>query len=697
MRKSCLLLVLSWLIIAVGCEEKIVTQEEPVIQISGTELVVPGNGGEVCVYYEIINPAVDGELKAVPSDDWMHDFKNVSDTLVTFMADPNDSGSERTGSITLSYIYGSGQSVSEEINVRQTVVGAEPTIVLSVSDPVPAEGGEVILKYEITDPVEGGVVSASSEAAWVEDITCPQDGTLHLTVQANEGAEREASLTVTYAYDGKEVNAEGTVVQEAAAAQEYDFEYEFTLMSGVYYGQNGYNGEYNFYTVFSDVPLDEYGEMQNGGIYYWFDIYTTKPEDSGNPLPPAGTYSLGEATDEMTFAMDFSSVIQIDEQGNYTYQGYYVDGELTISYEGGDMVVEAFMTDESSYTHHVTFRGKAGYTNEAVEEDDGTLNSDVNMDAQVATALYLSGNESTMKVSIQMTDMAVDDYGYVLPPGSLLTIEAYMPFDENGALADGDYTMSYDGADFTCVPGLYYMDFTGTYIEVYDEYYNAKVGLVSSGSMNVSHSGGNTVIECEFYTEEGYSISASWSGEMKVGEMPGPFSTLTEDYVLDLEGATALAYNYGDYYDTGGNNWGLTINPVDGPDGFQADFVSVTGDFEDGIPSGVYNPSSPDAYPLPGEYMPGYKSGASLYGTVYFGGKDSDGYVTEFAPATSGTMTLTNNGDGTYRIVMDFTDDKGNKWTGEWEGSIVLEDWSYAPQPVSRKIATSPHRMMGRK
>ena len=704
------MILLAGLCLSYGCEEEIQTQENPEIQLLKNSVAVPGDGGTVDIGYRILNPVAGGELSAVPSADWMHDFTQVNDTLMTFSADPNDSGMERTGSITLSYRYGDDKSVTAELDVTQSMAGAEPVITLATPDVVPATGGEIILAYEIADPVEGGVVSASSEASWIEDITCPQDGTVHMTVLANDGEERETTLTVTYAYDGKEVEASVTLVQEAAApGEEYDYEYEFTIMSGEYYGATGYNGEYNFYTVISDIPLDESGNMPNGGIYYWFDIYTPKPEDPSNPLPPAGTYALGSATDEMTFSMDFSAVIQIDDQGEYTYQGYYVEGEMTISYEGDNMIIEAFMTDESDYTHHVTFRGKAGFTNLAEdEEDDGIVKNDIHIDAGVAVAAYVSGDSYTMRVQIQMTDMTVDASGYVYPPGSLLTIDAYVPFNEDGKMADGKYTVEYSGYDFTCTPGSYFVDYTGTYVKEYDEYNNGRYGLVSDGSMTVSHSGGNTVIECVFYTEEGYNVTASWSGEMQVGNMPGPFSTLTGDYELDLEGAVATAYNYGDYYMTGGNNWALTLDPVGGPDGFQVEFVSVEGDFLAGIPSGTYYPSAADAYPVPGEYIPGYMSGSSLYGTIYFGGLTSDGYVTEFAPAISGPMTITNNGDGTYRIEMDFMDDKGNNWTGEWEGTIDMQDWSYAPQPsgrtnVARKsnvpetLVIPSYKMTGRK
>lgn len=158
-----------------------------------------------------------------------------------------------------------------------------------------------------------------------------------------------------------------------------------------------------------------------------------------------------------------------------------------------------------------------------------------------------------------------------------------------------------------------------------------------------------------------------------VDGMPGPISTLTGDYTLNLAGGAAEASMWGDYYMTGGNNWSLQIMPTSGPDGFIADFVSEIADFSAGIPSGTYKVAA-SSYPAPGEYAAGYMSGSSLGGTMYVGGFNEQGYVTQYAPATSGDMVITNNGDGTYKISFAFVDDRGYNWDGEWTGTIALTD-----------------------
>ena len=76
---------------------------------------------------------------------------------------------------------------------------------------------------------------------------------------------------------------------------------------------------------------------------------------------------------------------------------------------------------------------------------------------------------------------------------------------------------------------------------------------------------------------------------MLVQEMPGPLSTLTGDYTLDLTGAMAEATYYGDYYGTGGGNWMINIEPSgDTGDALAVDFAVEGLDYSAGIPTGTY-------------------------------------------------------------------------------------------------------------
>ena len=199
-------------------------------------------------------------------------------------------------------------------------------------------------------------------------------------------------------------------------------------------------------------------------------------------------------------------------------------------------------------------------------------------------------------------------------------------------------------------------------------------------------------ITCTFQTSENVSIECSWSGKMVVSGMPGPASTLEGDYTLNLEGATASASCYGDYYETGGANWTLQIMPEGAGDAISMDFV-VEGLDESEIPSGTYKAAATE-YPGPGEYLTGYMSGSYLYGTWY-AGYDAEGYIVSRAPATSGDITVVNNGDGTYDLTFNCDDGSGNIWSGSWSGVIETGSSSmYAASSVSSGSSVKAARGM---
>ena len=87
--------------------------------------------------------------------------------MVTFVAEPNESGAPRNGLITLKYTYGVDGEVTADVKVSQGVAGAAPEIELGAAPSIPAEGGDFELTYEIINPTADGKVSAASDADWL--------------------------------------------------------------------------------------------------------------------------------------------------------------------------------------------------------------------------------------------------------------------------------------------------------------------------------------------------------------------------------------------------------------------------------------------------------------------------------------------------------------------------------------------------
>ena len=459
---------------------------------------------------------------------------------------------------------------------------------------------------------------------------------------------------------------------------EYDHELTATVFTGELYDDMSNNGEANFYTFLSDRPFDSDGYADIAGTYYLFDIFAPASALETEALP-AGTYKLGEpdATEEMTFGIDYSCVYLPGEDGRYL-----TDGTLVVTVEGDTYTFDAVLTDETGATHHVTYTGPTEYSySPGGGGDEPTYNAisePVDIEASLAVATYASDANDVMTVTFQFTDMDVDDEGYVIPPGAMFTVEAYLPYNEDGKLALGTYEVNNTYDEYSVSPGYDFYGYTlGSYAVKYQDATTYEVGYVSAGSMSITGSRDFDLytIECDFTTIEGVSIKCRFEGNLTVSGMPLPYySTLTGDYTLNISGNPGVGYYYGDYYGTGGGNWMIDLAPSGTGDGMQIDLVAEGLDFSAGIPTGTYTASS---YPYPGEYAAGYMDGYYLTGVWYYGYADDgagDVYISNMAPATSGDLNITNNGNDSYTISFEFLDDNGNTWDGTWEGTLALTD-----------------------
>lgn len=551
---------------------------------------------------------------------------------------------------------------------------------------VPMEGGEAVIEYRIVNPVEGGTISAEPTENWLGGFNYDTPGRIVFNVDENTADEDRSSIvTLTYTYDENEsVTAQLNVIQAS-----YDYVIDCTFMSGTYYGsQYGLNGEYNYYTILSDMEYND-GAM-DGGSYYAFDLYTASaPENQDNPLPAAGTYVLGEpgSTADMTFAPDNTEALRTSADGEVVFDVGFTEGTLIISYDGGVMHAEASLTDEDGMRHYLTYAGTPEYDNASGGSGgDAVLDRDIDMEASQGAAVYVSGEEGgLMEVQLTFTDMEVDFFGYVVPPGSILNVDVFMHYDESGNIATGKYALV--GSDvsmpeaMSIYPGEYldYMGVTmamGTYVTYIDESENVLEGLVVDGEMTISGQPGSYAVTCTFTTAEGYSVECSYNGALEVTGFPGPYSTLTDDYTLDLEGASGSAQFWGDYYGNGTGNWIVVLESA--MDVVQLELITEEVDFSAGLTSAVYTPSVDPVNPAPGEYVTGYLDGDYLMGTNYM--ETLEGLIVGCAPAVSGDLSITNNGDDTYTISFAFTDDLGHVWDGEWTGVLDFSNRSYAPE-----------------
>lgn len=323
---------------------------------------------------------------------------------------------------------------------------------------------------------------------------------------------------------------EPVITDTTVVADTADVEFQAKAFSGMYYGNSyGQNGEYCFNAYLLDTPMTDM-QLAPGSTAYLFDFFTGEPEDKSKPVPQPGHYTLGEAgaTAAMTFTPELSCILYQEADGTVR-RTYFSEGTLDISENGENTVFEAFLTDTDGRTHYVTYTGPAEYISEGGSGYELLpLEKDLDFTAVTVDALWLADmGDGVMEVNLVFTDMFTDEAGYVIPPGSILYVDAFMPFDEDGALTPGTYTVtSQAAAPGTLFPGTL-MEMAegvlfpaGTFVDWMDESETAYTGLIDSGVMTISGGPGDYSVNCEFTTEEGFSIKCVYDGDMSVKMAP---------------------------------------------------------------------------------------------------------------------------------------------------------------------------------
>lgn len=152
------------------------------------------------------------------------------------------------------------------------------------------------------------------------------------------------------------METEVPVSQAAGTSGQYDHEYVMEYVHLASFGNIGNNGEADYALYISDEPFVDGMPKPNSTSYFSLDVWTPAVTDDSE-LPPAGEYPMGEygATEAMTMGMDYTQAMLQDLQNIFSF----VDGLLTIGYEGDDMDVDVVLTAEDGTTFHAVYSGPA--------------------------------------------------------------------------------------------------------------------------------------------------------------------------------------------------------------------------------------------------------------------------------------------------------------------------------------------------
>lgn len=562
---------------------------------------------------------------------------------------------------------------------------------------IDAVGGTRSINYKISDRVSDGEITATSDVDWMNDIRVePTSGTITFTVSTNFDAERTGQIKVHYSQDNSALCSEEITVSQQACNYTYDV--QGSIADGNWFSLNPEAHLYSF--SISDKGRDEMGLWQTNAFYYNFAVWGEAVEDPFNITLPRGVFPINEIQSAGNGDLGSCRVAKIGEN-LFEDQDIrkFVLGEIKIEdANDGKTRITAVCLDETGEFHRVKFEGKVAISGLTKMEP---VSEDQVFTAVSADSYFGVGDKEKMHCVLELSETGMSDFGFPINKRTL-SFEVFFKYDIDGRLTPGVYPFTEPdpsglisgpaGTIFPGRPSTIAADpsaVRGTHVKVYDGMgMVSQLSLINKGTLTIEEAGeGAYHITCDLWTEEGYKVDATYDGPLTIRNVPGRFSTLTEDYTLNLDNALAQGNYYGDVYGNGCSAYTINLNPFDGAtgDGFMVEFVSKSyANYNEPIPDGRFTAAPEDQTARPGQFTRGYLSLSSgqILGTAFVGAYAGGGMVGKVAPAIDGEFFIKHISDDVYRMEFNFVDDRGHHWNGRWEGRIPLTDAGLNMFPV---------------
>lgn len=519
-----------------------------------------------------------------------------------------------------------------------------------------AEGGVGEITYTLENAKENVQLTAECAAEWVTDITIGEKVTF--VVAANDAEEaRDAKITVKYDTESFEV----AVMQAAKSAPE-SVTFEAVALGGFYAGgaEAGLSVD-NYCFRLANKEFDEDGELPDGSESYSVDLYVEayQGEWCETMTIPVGEYNLDLENGKTagTFSHDFSRHMVITEDGDYIPTSYDA-GKLVVTETGMTLTVTI-----AGVEHVVTYTGSLTLKNDAEAPVVGN-----EIKVKYAYATYF-GDQYTPDTADNfyffLSDEGLDADGWEVANGKYYRFDIYTELvDKTNGVAMPYGTYTWDATD-SSAPGTISAYYSEYY--VLDEYGWDFVEVRKPTNATITVDANGVVAEVWFGEEltkvvfEGVvAVTDSSSGGDDDGDDDEDeiFSTIDGDVNLNIEGATFVVEDYGDYYYNGTNNYVVYVyEDAENYTGAYLMFDLLTA-------GGVAN--------VAGEYT---CSGSEEANTFFAGTYDS--YWEEYygswywdfntgnsAPFVDGTITIEVDANGKRTLTLNCVDDAGNAITG---------------------------------
>lgn len=400
---------------------------------------------------------------------------------------------------------------------------------------------------------------------------------------------------------------------------------------------------------------DKDSDSDNSG-----DVAVTGINVSPSPL----TLAVGEAqplTVEVlpADASDKSYTWSMDKEGVVL-----VENNIVTALSAGEVILTATTTD-GGYTASCLVTVAADY--------------DVTLNASIVSATYYGqefSNGSEENYYMVFSDLGFDSQGYAIENGHYYIVDLFSdvaPSDLNNiTIPEGTYTL-----------GAYAETAAGTFTSDYSQYYDYTASgynaYFTEGTVTISYSGSNLVVDANFVDELGNSHHLTYNGPCVVSDATSSGGGDYEDITFVAD--DCYADYYGDQFSVGGEqNYYVILSDL----GFDAEGYAYEGGhyyildiFSDVAPTDLSNIVIPE-----GTYTLG-ESGLTEVGTFTSDYSSYLDYVEMMEyPFAAGEVVVTHEGNNT-KFECVIVDVVGRTHTVTYNGPCNVGDASQMSVPFS--------------
>ena len=464
-----------------------------------------------------------------------------------------------------------------------------------------------------------------------------------------------------------------------------------TVTDATYQGGTGSDGSANYYIGLSNVPfeIDDQGEQvpTEPGIILYLDLYGQASQDASAARLPEGTYTLKSGATTGTANPDYTWAREKKQDGTIAYRKP-VEGEITVLHtQKGYLIEGTFVVGTEEENFAFTYEGELAFV-DRTDPSGGApvIREPVNVTFTSASATWEYTGDESDRYTIRLQEGTVE--GGYLAHGHQLTIDLLskpLSSKEEMVLAEGVYSPSNDyvspmtftqGSTFNLMGYVYYY---GTYLQQVESLEETPlIGFAQEGTIEVKRSGSQYEFIVDVTTPEGVSIKGTYPmGDVNfidnAPEKPAGdwLSILHEDKTVLFnpdDASECRVWTYTSYFE-GATEFEILVDNNTTDKAFQLDVLAAEG--ATSIAGTYTTPKDPDN-PQAGEFIPGYQEFAVKCGTWPYLYYDFSASQYIGAPATEGTIEITELEDGKVEIQYEMKDDADPKNTirSVWSGTI---------------------------